>query len=484
MKSTQHQQECAILLTTHFIDDYILYQLEKLEREVGDYGDLYVLFQSDNIKSSWKYKYKHYDFNYESLSSLGYQPWSDTIVPGSNHFPLLLFYKDNPQYLYYWNIEYDVCFSGNWSDFFSFFKDKKEDFISSHIETKEDNPEWNRWNEMELQGISIQEDRYVKSFNPIYRISGNALAFLDRFLKCGHRGHHELLIPTVLNENGFNLADLGGHGRFCYNGYENLFYIGGQSHHPWYMDSTMRYRPVFRLEDMSVVNKLYHPIKQETFRQSMTIKNAFNRILRETDWMKNKNCDTSGYATDEGFLTILMDLLNKENFLNILDLGCGQSTMVFSQYCQYKKKCRLYSVESDLQWAKKLQEKYTNLDILSYVHYYPDMQEEMSSYLGLSKKLIESGHKFDFISVDGPIGYKCRMCSRVNILEIISNDILSDQFVIILHDTNRLPEKKMKEMCKLILKKKGIKFNEYEIDYGKGTSVLMNIIDDKNNEKA
>jgi hypothetical protein len=77
------------------------------------------------------------------------------------------------------------------------------------------------------------------------------------------------------------------------------------------------------------------------------------------------------------------------------------------------------------------------------------MQEEMSSYLGLTR----------------------------NIIEIISNNILSDKFVIMLHDTNRSPEKSLTEMCKLVLKKKSILFNEYQITYGKGTTVLTNVTD-------
>ena len=75
------------------------------------------------------------------LNKLGYTPWGCTIMDGNFHFVLLDFYRQHPEYDYYWLIEYDVRFSGNWKTFFSFFHDKDEDFWAAHVEIKEDNPD-------------------------------------------------------------------------------------------------------------------------------------------------------------------------------------------------------------------------------------------------------------------------------------------------------------------------------------------------------
>lgn len=83
----------------------------------------------------------------------------------------------------------------------------------------------------------------------------------------------------------------------------------------------------------------------------------------------------------------------------ILRKGDWRKELKQHLYTTDKRECQLYTVESDQQWAKVLQKKYKDLVILPYIHYYPDMQEEMSSYLGLTR----------------------------NIIEIISNNILSDK---------------------------------------------------------
>ncbi len=59
-----------------------------------------------------------FTFNDEVLTALNYFPLGFTLVPGSNHFPLLKFYLFHPNYDYYWCIEEDVDFSGDWRSFF------------------------------------------------------------------------------------------------------------------------------------------------------------------------------------------------------------------------------------------------------------------------------------------------------------------------------------------------------------------------------
>lgn len=252
----------ALLLATHRIDEGILSLYYKLYEEAENEADVWLLLETEDGNMPHLPEEVHcYPFSVDTLNELGFEPIAETIVPGSNHFPLWQFRHDHPEYAYYWSIEYDVRFSGHWNKFLRFFRDKKEDFISSHIQTLEENPYWPHWRRMHTAGIFIRQTEYLKSFNPIYRISARAMDSVEQFLLSGASGHHELLLPTWLHHQGFSLRDMGGTGSFVYPEKENLFYTDCDAHDSWYQASSMRYRPLYTVEDMNIANKLYHPIK-------------------------------------------------------------------------------------------------------------------------------------------------------------------------------------------------------------------------------
>ncbi|MBA0883536.1 DUF3405 domain-containing protein [Flavobacterium sp. BBQ-18] len=81
-------------------------------------------------------------FSDEILIGLEYKPLGEKLIPGNNHFPLLKFYKEHPHYDYYWCIEDDVRYTGNWDHFFNHFENSDKSFISSHIQRYADDPQW------------------------------------------------------------------------------------------------------------------------------------------------------------------------------------------------------------------------------------------------------------------------------------------------------------------------------------------------------
>jgi len=70
-----------------------------------------------------------YLFSDENLSKLNYRMIGPTLVPGHVGFPVLQFFCDNPHFDYYWAIEYDVRFSGDWFFFFDSFKKETTIFL-------------------------------------------------------------------------------------------------------------------------------------------------------------------------------------------------------------------------------------------------------------------------------------------------------------------------------------------------------------------
>lgn len=248
----------VILFATHMDNAYVRQQIKKLKAEVRN-ADFYVLYQADVCKVQTIDDIQSYPFTIDSLNALNYNPIAETIVPGSCHFSVLQFFRDHAEYDYYWNIEYDVCFNGNWGQLFAAYEGIEDDFIASHIQHYDENPGWDHWDMMELNNMVIDRCDYIKSFNPIYRISNRALQFLDAFLLQHHSGHNELLIPTILHKEGYSMSDLGGNGSF--SNLERNFYTPCAPNDNWYTGSSMRYRPLYGIEDMTRSNMLYHPIK-------------------------------------------------------------------------------------------------------------------------------------------------------------------------------------------------------------------------------
>ncbi len=254
----------AILLAAHRVDGKLLDSYRKLQTEAGEEGDVFLLLETEdgNRPKDLPQDIRCFPFSVDGLNGLGFEPLANYIVPGSNHFPLWLFREKHPdKYRYYWNVEYDVRFTGDWGTFFGFFREKEEDFISTHLQSREECPEWARWGQMHGPGSGIPCRERLKAFNPIYRISDRALAALQEPLRNGLCGHHELLLPTWLHHRGFPVADLGGAGRFTYPEARNRFYTPCDPQDSWYQGSTMRYRPVYAEGETILPAMLYHPVK-------------------------------------------------------------------------------------------------------------------------------------------------------------------------------------------------------------------------------
>lgn len=256
------KNQTAFLLASHKLDDYIIEQYNKLRKATEGIGDLYLLIEN-GISEHIPQDVLFYSFTVDTLNELGYEPIAETIVPGSNHFQVLQFYKEHPEYNYYWNIEYDVYFNGDWRYLFGGYEFVDSDFISSHIAHYHDLPSWMWWSSMQLKTLSIPLTDFIRSFNPIYRISNMALKRLDAVLKQHNAGHHEVFIPTVLYNSGFSITDFGSSKCFSIPHVNKIFYSHGVDDND--INCSMRFRPVFDridIEKNGMDNLLYHPIKR------------------------------------------------------------------------------------------------------------------------------------------------------------------------------------------------------------------------------
>lgn len=252
----------AVLYLTTKSNEWTLSSFHALEQSLQGKADVYFAYrqQGDVLPVSLQNIENLFVFTSDVLKELGYTPIErGKLVPGSNHFPLLKFYKENQGYDYYWLVEDDVRFSGEWKDFFGSFASCTSDFLSSVIETKAENPNRYWWTSLKVGNEVIAEEKLLKSFNPIYRLSSQALACIDAHLRIGWMGHYEVLLPTLFYNKGFLLEDFGGEGTFVRPGNNARFYD----------DTSMRIAPVLP-DDRK--NYLFHPVKEEKVRQDGSYK--------------------------------------------------------------------------------------------------------------------------------------------------------------------------------------------------------------------
>jgi hypothetical protein len=247
MQSSDH----VFLIATHILTDKVFNLCRQISLATSGMGETWILYhQKDGNSLPLHENLPVFSFTDAILTELKYIPIADTLIPGSNHFSLLSYFHMHPRFRYYWYIENDIIFTGSWDKFFNTFLEYKTDLISSHIELYCEKPLWPWWNTLQHPSRKIPPEERISSFNPVYRLSANALRFIHDALSDAWSGHHEVLLPTLLYQNQFTLMDFGGTGNFVPPGFRNRFYT-------W---QTHRWRPVFQSAG-SLSNKIYHPVK-------------------------------------------------------------------------------------------------------------------------------------------------------------------------------------------------------------------------------
>ena len=232
-----------------------------LEEQASSLGDVCWLFDAcrGSIPRSVRSR-QHYPFSAAQIGALHYPMMQRSLLPGHAHFPLLCFFRDHPDYRYYWTVEYDVRFTGSWSSFFDEFSADPADLLTSHIRPYAEEPDWPWWF-LEHPREEIPRAARLRAFSTIFRTSRAALACLDRDMRDGWCGHQEVLVPTLLQHRGLRVADIGGAGFLTPPGRRNRLYVDSLPNIQGALRTgTMRFRPSFWRPGREK-GLLYHPIK-------------------------------------------------------------------------------------------------------------------------------------------------------------------------------------------------------------------------------
>ena len=85
--------------------------------------------------------------------------------------------------------------------------------------------------------------------------------------------------------------------------------------------------------------------------------------------------------------------------------------------------------------------------------------KQNDKYKDITQKF--ESEKFDLIIVDGPVGGGKNL-PRSNILELIQNDNLANDFVIVFDDSERNGEQNTIKQTRALLQEKGVDFSEFD----------------------
>jgi hypothetical protein len=236
------QRKTAVLILSHVIDKDIATFFKNMKEECGKYYDVVFLCDNSNgVFDAYKDHKDYFLFTTEQLEYLEYPGKSEIVyedesrdknphhknfnfVPGSIELPVMYYFHNRPGYQHYWVVEYDVRFSGSWRRLFTAFADSDADLLATTLTRYAAIPDWYHWGGLDLGGLPVSEDDYLRAFLPLYRISNRALARLDGDYRRGVAGHFECLGPTLLHHAGLNLEDIGGDGEFVRPENRNRFY--------------------------------------------------------------------------------------------------------------------------------------------------------------------------------------------------------------------------------------------------------------------
>jgi hypothetical protein len=249
----------VIVFLAHVLDAEIEQRFFKFKQECSDICDIVVLAEQGSEIPASIAPFAHF-FNFSALKRMANSVIGTGTVLGNCHLRSIDFYNRFPNYRFYWFVEYDVVYTGRWSDFLSSFADDPSDLLASHVRRLADEPDW-FWRESFSPGTdSFAKDEWVLAFLPVHRISRRGLEAVARKVREGWVGHFEVLLPSALSRCGLRIFDMGGSGAWTPKERVLRHYVDWRAgRHYLHGAGTLRYRPAIRTR--LIKNMLYHPCK-------------------------------------------------------------------------------------------------------------------------------------------------------------------------------------------------------------------------------
>ena len=189
----------------------------------------------------------------------------------------------------------------------------------------------------------------------------------------------------------------------------------------------------------------------------------FHDASSNSTWLHDKAFSAGRWAVGYQYLYSVYRILDEVKPKSILELGLGQSTRLLGQYASANNDISHMVVEHDPSWIEFFQQDFllgNNTTIVQLEREYIKFCEDEKVLAFKDFYETFRGQKFDFISIDAPLGGEAIIYARVDILNLLP-ECLAESFVIVVDDYNRYGEKNMVAILEMILK-------ENDISYVKG----------------
>ncbi len=187
--------------------------------------------------------------------------------------------------------------------------------------------------------------------------------------------------------------------------------------------------------------------------------NVFNSSIQNSDFLIYKSLNPGRWGASYSFLYVIYRILDEFHPENVIEFGLGQTSKLTIQYSN-KYQSNLNIIEHDENWATAFKKNVpNNFNAEKYIKLY-ELEEYNNGYgKGYKYKNFSSrvfNAKFNLVIIDGPFGSEHN--SRTEILKIIEEDMLADDFVIIIDDCERIGEMETVDKIKESFDSKGIDY--------------------------
>ena len=186
----------------------------------------------------------------------------------------------------------------------------------------------------------------------------------------------------------------------------------------------------------------------------------FNNVISGSRWLQNTSFSAGRWAVGYQYLYVLYRVLNEIRPQHILELGLGQSTRMIGQYASSHEQVEHFVVEHDPEGIDFFSRDFTLSERSKIIKLDREMipfkeAEAVRVFKGFEEQF--NGRKFDFISIDAPLGADMKQYARIDVLKMLP-DCLADNFIIMIDDTERPGETNTVNAMKEQLKQSGITF--------------------------
>lgn len=168
----------------------------------------------------------------------------------------------------------------------------------------------------------------------------------------------------------------------------------------------------------------------------------FNNAVSESMWLRDKAFAPGRWAVGYPYLYVMYRVLNEARPKRILELGLGQSTRMIAQYAAAFDDVEHIVVEHDQEWIDFFSRDFQLSERSRIVRLEREMvpykeAEAVRVFQGFRE--VFQGERFDFISIDAPLGADMKQYARIDVLGLMPN-CLAEDFVIMVDDTERSGE--------------------------------------------